>query len=63
MSVLISQFIPLSPPTLSIRLFVCLCYCPGNRFICAIFLDSTYICYYAIFIFLFLTYFSLFDRH
>ena len=36
--------------------------CPANRFICAIFLDSTYIRQYTIFVFLFLAYFTLYDR-
>ena len=47
-----------SPPPLGpdVRcLCLCLCSCPGNRFICIIFLDS-------ILLFLFLTYFTLYDR-
>ena len=33
--------------------------CPANRSICIIFLDPTYMHYFTIFVFLFLTYFSL----
>ena len=47
MSIPISQFIPLSPFPLGIHMFVCslsLClyFCFTDRFICTIFLDSTY---------------------
>ena len=45
MSNLISQFIPLSPPPLCPHVrSLCLPFysCPANRFICTIFLDSTY---------------------
>ena len=45
MSILISQFIPPSPSLLcpQVRyLYLHLCSCPGSRFICTIFLDSTY---------------------
>ena len=38
------------------------CFCPANRFISSIFLDSIYMHYYVIFVFLFLTYFTLYDR-
>ena len=37
--------------------------CPANRFICTIFLDSTNKHYYMMFIFLFLIYFTLYERH
>ena len=64
MSIPISQFIPPSfppwyPYICSLRL--CFCFCFANKFICIIFLDSTYKRYYMIFIFLFLTYFTLYD--
>ena len=36
--------------------------CPANRLISTIFLDSTYICINMIFVFLFLTYFTLYNR-
>ena len=36
--------------------------CPENKFISTIFLDSIYMCQYMIFIFLFLTYFTLYNR-
>ena len=56
----------LSFPTVSASLFstsVSLFYsCPANRFISTIFLDSTYMCYYTIFVFLFRTYFTLYNR-
>ena len=39
-----------------------LCSCPTNSFICTIFLDFTYIHQYMIFVFLFLAYFTLYDR-
>ena len=42
--------------------YICLYSCPANRFICTIFLDSTYIHWYTIFVLLFLTYFTLYDR-
>ena len=34
--------------------------CCANRFICTIFLDSAYMCIYTVFVFLFLTYFTLY---
>ena len=52
--ILISQSVPpFLPPTVSTCL-LCLCvyFCPANRFICTIFLDSTYMCCYTIFVFL-----------
>ena len=42
-------------------LHLCLNFCPVNQFICTIFLGSTYMCSYTIFVFLFLTYFTLYD--
>ena len=41
-------------------LHLCLYFCFANRFICVVFLDSTYMCYYTMFVFLFLTYFTLY---
>ena len=57
----ISQFIP---PSFSpwypyiYSLYLCLYFCFANKFIWTIFLDSTYKIYYTIFVFLFLTYFT-----
>ena len=65
-SVLLSHFIPsssLSTPCPSVHsLHLQLYSCPTNRFICTIFLDSIYMSEYLIFVFLFLTYFTLYDR-
>ena len=36
--------------------------CPADRFISTVFLDSMYMCWYMIFVFLFLTYFTLCNR-
>ena len=61
----VSQFLPPhpSPPwypySCSPRL--CLYFCSSDKIICTIFLDSTYMHYYMIFAFLFLTYFTLYD--
>ena len=51
MSIPISQFIPPPPPPLlsplgvhMFVLFFCVSFCPANRFIHTIFLDSTYMC-------------------
>ena len=44
-SILVSQFIPLSPSPLCPHVHSIhphLCFCPADRFICTIFLDSTY---------------------
>ena len=51
---------PLSFPTVSTVHSLCLCLYsfPANRFIGTIFLDSMYMHYYTIFIFLFMTYFT-----
>ena len=64
-SVLLSQFVPPAPfrpvsTSLSHRL--CLYFCLTNRFINTIFLDSIYMHKYMIFVFLFLTDFTLYDR-
>ena len=61
----ISQFVPLFPhPAASTGLLSmsALLFQLGNKFICTMFLDSTYIHQYAIFVFLLLTYFILYDR-
>ena len=65
MSVLLSHFIPASPSplcpqarSLRLRLYSCL----ATRFISTVFLDSIYVCQHMVFVFLFLTYFSLYDR-
>ena len=36
--------------------------CPTTRFMSTIFLDSIYMCQHTVFVFLFLTYFTLYDR-
>ena len=61
---LLSQFIPPSPShTVSTCLFsMCLHCCPANRFIGTIFLDSIHMCWYIISVFIFLTYFTLYNR-
>ena len=62
-SVLLSQFTPPSPspPCPQIRSRRLCLHCLVNRFISTIFLDSTYYtCWYTIFVFLFLTYFTLY---
>ena len=52
--------LPLCPLVCSLCLFLhC---CPENKFISAIFLDSIYLHQHMIFIFLFLTYFTLYNR-
>ena len=40
---------------------LCLCFCLADKIVYTIFLDSTYMHYYTIFAFLFLTYFTLYD--
>ena len=62
MSVLISQFIPSFSYPYIHSLHLHLYSCPRTRFTCTIFLESTYKQYYMIFVFLFLTYFTLYDR-
>ena len=55
--------LPLCPRVYSLcSLCLFLHCCPENRFIGTIFLDSTYMRQYMIFIFLFLTYFTLYNR-
>ena len=51
-------------PDMSIISSPCLCLhcCSANRFISAIFLDSIYMCWYTIFVVLFLTDFTLYNR-
>ena len=51
---------PLLPPQVSIHLHLCLYFCFANKFICITFLDSTYRQYNAIFVLLFLTFFTLY---
>ena len=51
-----SQFLPAPSPLVStFALYICLYFCFEYEVIHIIFLDSTYICYYTIFVFLFLT--------
>ena len=52
---------PWYPYICSLRL--CLYFCFANKIIYTIFLDSTYVCYYTIFVFLFLTSFTLYEVH
>ena len=56
MSVLLSQFVPVSLPPLCPQslLYVCISV-PALQIICTILLDSIYMCKYTIFVFLFLT--------
>ena len=66
MSMLLSHFVPAYPsPTpcpqlhsLHLRLY----YYPAHRFHIQIFLDSMYMCQHMVFVFLFLTHFTLYDR-
>ena len=53
-----------SSPLITISLFstLWLSFCFANKFICIIFLYSTYKWYYRIFVFIFPTYFTLFDN-
>jgi len=63
MSTPISQFIPPLFPawySYTCTLQLCLYFCFANKFIYTIFLDSTYKWHYTIFVFLFLTYFTLY---
>ena len=64
-SVLFSQTIPPSPsPMVSKICSLCLCLfcCPASTIISTIVLDSIYVCQYMIFVFLFLTYFTVYNR-
>ena len=56
MLMLLSPSVPLSPSVL------CICVFPADRFIDIIFLDSIHMHQYIIFVFLFLTYFTLYNR-
>ena len=64
MLILLSLFVlpslPLSCPQIH-SLCLCLYSCAANRLIHTIFLDSTYMCYYTIFVILFLTYFTMYQ--
>ena len=66
MSTLLSQFIPPSPSLPCVHksiLYLCIPIpAPQIGTICTILLDSIYICQYTIFVFLFLSYFTLYDR-
>ena len=65
MSIPVSQFIPRPsfpswhPHVCSLRL--CLCVCFGSKIISTIYLNSTSMCWCAIFVFLSLAYFTLYD--
>ena len=68
MSIPISLFIPhpSTSPLESIHLFsasvsLFLLFCFGSRFICTIFLDTTHMPKYMVFVFLFLTYFTVYE--
>ena len=68
MSMLLSQFVPAYPYPSPCPQVHSLCLhlysCPAPRFIRTIFfLDSIYMCQHTVFDFLFLTYFTLYDRH
>ena len=56
----ISPFLPLSPCPYVYTLCLLLRCCPANKFFHTIFRDSIYLHQYSIFIFLFLTYFTLY---
>ena len=64
-SIPVFQFLPPHPvsPWYPYICSLCLClyFCFANKIIYTIFLDSTYLRYYTIFAFLFLTYFTLYD--
>ena len=68
MSMLLSHFVPACPspsPCPQVHsLHLCLYSCPAPRFIRTIFifLDSIYMCQHMVFVFLFLTYFTLYNR-
>ena len=62
--------LPIHPPTPSpaflsgahtFVLYICLSFCFANKFICTISLHSTHMRHYTILVFLFLTYFILYD--
>ena len=52
--------LPQSPKDCSLHL--CLFCCLAHRVIVTIFLNSIYMCYYTVLVFLFLTYFTLYNR-
>ena len=54
------HLLPLSPKVCSLHL--CLLCCPTCRIVSTIFLNSTYMCQYTVFVFLFLAYFILYNR-
>ena len=67
-SIPVSHFVPAYPyfsrcPQVH-SLHLCLYSCPAPRFLIAtfFFLDSIYVCQHTVFVFLFLTYFTLYDR-
>ena len=67
MSMPLSHFIQAYPsPSLCPQvhsLHLCLYFCPAPKFIRTFFfLDSTYMCQHTVFVFLFLSYFTLYDR-
>ena len=68
MSMPLSHFIPAYPPPFPCpqvhSLHLCLYSCPAPRFFITIFffLDSIYMCQHTVFVFLFLTYLTLYDR-
>ena len=60
----VSQFIPASLYPLGVHVFllyVCISFCFVNKSICILFLDSVYKWYYMVCVFLFLTYFTLYE--
>ena len=65
MSMLLSHFVLASPcpPCPQVRsLHLHLYSCPATRFLSTVFLDSIYMSQCTVFVFLFLTYFTLYDR-
>ena len=66
MSMPLSHFVPAyaspSPCPQVHSLHLCLYSCPATRFISTVFLDSIYVHQHPVFVFLFLTYFILYDR-
>ena len=51
---------PLGPKVCSLCLYLWCCH--ADKFIITIFLDSIYMCFYTVFVFLFLTYLALYNR-